>query len=92
MYKSGGGVDIVVSDFRFVNVYDKNGKAISDHASAECDFTFIKTEDFVKNTQELQIIKTSENNFLNNLKWIFKALIMILSDLHNIPELIKEII
>ena len=92
MYKSGGGVDIVVNDFKFVEVCDKNGKVISDHSAAECDFTFIKTSDFVENTQELQVTEPDENNFLNKLKWIFKALIMVLSDLRNIPELIKEFV
>ena len=91
MYKSGGGVDIVVSDFRFVEVCDNNGNAISDHSSAECDFTFIKTSDFIENTQELQITEATENGFSYKLKWIFKALIMILSDLYNLPELIKEV-
>ena len=92
MYKSRGGVDIFVSDFRFVEVYDDNGKVISDHSSAECDFTFIKTADFIENTQELQVTEPTENNFQNKLRWIFKAFIMILSDLCNLPELIKEFI
>ena len=91
MYKSGGGVDVVVSDFRYVEVCDDNGKVISDHSSAECDFTFIKTADFIENTQELQANKATGKNFLNQLKWIFKALIMVLSDLGNLPELIKEL-
>ena len=92
MYKSGGGVDIVVSDFRYVEVCDDNGKVISDHSAAECDFTFIKTADFAENTQELQINNSAENKFLNKIKWIFKALIMVLSDLRNLPELIKEFV
>ena len=92
MYKSGGGVDIFVSDFRYVEVTDENGNAISDHSAAECDFTFIKTADFIENTQELQVTEPTENNFQNKLRWIFKAFIMILSDLCNLPELIKEFI
>ena len=90
MYKSGGGVDIVVSDFRYVEVTDDDGKTISDHSAAECDFTFIKTSDFVENTQKLETVKASGNDFLHRIKWIFKALIMILSDLGNLPELLKE--
>ena len=90
MYKSGGGVNVVVSDFRYVEVYDNNGKAVSDHASAECNFTFIKTPDFVENTQTLQLIQPSENNFLHRLKWVIKDLLMILSDLKNLPELINQ--
>lgn len=91
MYKSGGGVDIVVDDFRYTNVTDENGKVISDHAAAECDFTFIKTEDFVENTQELFEVEASGNSFINRIKYILKALIKILSDLGNLPELLKEL-
>ncbi len=92
MYKSGGGVDVVVSDFRYVEVCNDNGKAISDHSSAECDFTFIKTSDFVENTQELEVVKAPENNFLHRLMWIIMDFIKILSDISNFPELLKEFI
>ncbi len=90
MYKSGGGVDVVVSDFRYVEVCNENGEAISDHNSAECDFTFIKTADFVENTQKFRTTKLDRNVFLHRLKWIIKDLIMIFSDIGNLPELIKE--
>ena len=91
MYKSGGGVDIVISDFRYAQVTDDSGKAVSDHASAECDFTFIKTEDFVENTQELYVGKPAKNKFIHNLMWFITALIKVLSDLGNLPELLKEL-
>ncbi len=91
MYKSGGGVDVVVSDFRYTQVCNDSGKAISDHASAECDFTFIKTSDFVENTQELKVTEGRGNDFLYRLKWIFKVLAMIFSDIENLPELLKEL-
>ena len=91
MYKSGGGVDVVVEDFRYVQVRDDSGKAISDHASAECDFTFIRTEDFVENTQELKVTQGRGDDFLYRLKWIFKVLGMIFSDIGNLPELLKEL-
>ena len=90
MYKSGGGVDVDVSDFRYVEVYNENGKPISDHVAAECDFTFIKTPEFVENTQELQVNNKPQNTFLRLIKWIFKDLIMIISDIGNLPFLIKE--
>ena len=91
MYKPGGGVDVVVSDFKYVEVCDENGEVISDHSSAECEFTFIKTADFVENTQELKTVETSENGFIHRLKWIFKALLMVLSDIGNLPELLKDL-
>lgn len=91
MYKPGGGVDIVVDDFRFVEVCDDNGKVISDHSAAECDFTFIKTTDFVENSQSLQVTQAPKNNFIHHLEWFFKALFMVLSDIKNLPELLKEL-
>ena len=90
MYRSGGGVDIVVSDFRYVNVSGDNGALISDHAAVECDFTVIKTEDFVENTQELKVV-TSGNSFMHRIIWFFKALFLILSDIDNISELLNEL-
>lgn len=92
MYKPGGGVDVVVSDFRYVEVTDDNGKVISDHSSAECDFTFIKTTDFVENTQKLQVTIDSGNDFIYRLKWILRALIMVFLDIGNLPELLKELV
>ncbi|MBQ8502880.1 MAG: endonuclease/exonuclease/phosphatase family protein [Clostridia bacterium] len=90
MYKSGGGVDVVVSDFRYVRVCDDDGEAISDHSSAECDFTFIKTADFVENTQALQVTKATKNDFIHRLMWMLTALMKIFSDLDNLPELLKD--
>jgi exonuclease III len=91
MYKSGGGVDIVIDDFRYINVCDDSGKAVSDHAAAECDFTFIKTEDFVENTQELEVVNESKSDFTHRLMWFLTALVKVLSDLGNLPELLKDI-
>ena len=91
MYKSGGGVDLVVSDFRYVNVLNDSGDAVSDHAAAECDFTFIKTSDFVENTQELQVAKADRNSFIHSLMWFVTAFFKVISDLGNLPELLKEL-
>ena len=92
MYKAGGGVDIVVSDFRYKEVLNENGKAVSDHSAAECDFTFIKTADFVENNQKLETATAPENSFINQIMWFFKALIMIFSDIKNLPELFNELV
>ncbi len=91
MYRAGGGVDVTASDFKYTNVTDSNGKAVSDHAAAECDFTFIKTADFAENTQELKVINAPLSDFIYRIKWFIKALTMILSDLGNLPELLKEL-
>ena len=90
MYRPGGGVDLVVSDFKYTNVSAENGELISDHAAAECDFTFIKTEDFEENTQELQVIE-GKSIFFRRLMWIFKAFVYVLSDIDNLPELLKDL-
>ncbi len=92
MYKSGGGVDVVVSDFRYTEVCDDSGKVISDHNSAECDFTFIKTQDFIENTQELQVVSPKKNDFIQKLMWFLTALVKALSDIGNLPGLLKDLI
>ena len=91
LYRPGGGVDVVVSDFRYVNVTDDSGKVISDHAAAECDFTFIKTEAFVENDQELNVTGAPKNKFIHSLMWFITAFFKVLSDLGNLPELIKDL-
>lgn len=88
MYKSGGGVDLVISDFRYTWVTDDSGKRASDHAAAECDFTFIKTEDFTENTQELKVLSPKKNNFIQKLMWFITAFIKVMSDIGNLSELL----
>lgn len=83
----GDGLNVFTKD---MPIYNENGKPISDHVAAECDFTFIKTPEFVENTQELQVNNKPHNTFLRLIKWIFKDLIMIISDIGNLPFLIKE--
>lgn len=90
MYKSGGGVDVVVDDFRYTWVTDGSGKNVSDHAAAECDFTFIKTEDFKANTQQLNVNKSAKNDFIQKLMWFVTAFMKVMSDLGNLPELLKS--
>jgi exonuclease III len=91
MYKSGGGVDVVIDDFRYTQVTDDSGKAMSDHNAAECDFTFIKTADFVENTQTLVKAQPKKNSFIHNLMWFLTAFVKVMSDLGNLSELIKEL-
>ncbi len=91
MYRAGGGVDVIATDLRYTEVVNENGEVISDHNAAECDFTFVKTADFVENTQELQVTQPVANSFMNRILWLFKALFMILSDLGNLPALLEEI-
>ena len=91
MYKSGGGVELTVSDFRYTDVRNDAGNSASDHSAAECEFTFIKTADFVENTQELKIVKDNVSRFFNSITWFFKILTMILSDLDNLPALLEDL-
>lgn len=90
LYRAGGGVDVAVSDFKYTFVSAGDGKNASDHAAAECDFTFIKTADFTPNTQNLETVKAPASNFIHRIIWFVTALFKVLSDLGNLPELIKE--
>lgn len=91
MYRPGGGVDVVVSDFRYTQVCNEEGQAVSDHNSAECEFTFIKTPEYVEQSQDLQVVEAPKDSISHQIKWIFKALFLVLSDLANIPELLKDL-
>lgn len=91
MYRAGGGVDVIADDIRYVPVLNKKGEAVSDHNSAECDFTFIKTPDFVENTQELVVTEAPANSFMHLLKWIVKCIVLIFSDIEKLPGLLTEL-
>lgn len=91
MYRPGGGVDIVISDFKYTQVCDESGHVVSDHNSAECEFTFVKMPDFEEKNQDLQVAQAPETNILHQIEWIFKALFLVLSDLANVPEMIKDL-
>lgn len=91
MYRAGGGVDLVVSDFRYTQVTDDSGKVVSDHNAAECDFTFIKTADFAENTQEFGQTQAEKSDLIHKLMWIVTVLIKIFSDIGNLPALLGEL-
>lgn len=92
MYKGCDGVAVIATDFSFINVLDITGKAVSDHAAAECEFVFIKTDDFTENTQKLEVVEASGNIFINTVKWIFKDLVNIFTHLEQFPTAIKRLI
>ncbi len=88
LYKDGGGVTVEVVSQEFKWLADESGTQISDHAAAEVEFRFTKTEDFVENTQQLDV-KNLTNPFtilLNTIKWIFKDLAYILSHINELVE------
>jgi len=66
-----------------------DGKNASDHAAAECDFTFIKTEDYTPNTQSLEIIKAFATDLVHRIVWFLTALCKVLSDIGNLPALLE---
>lgn len=89
LYKDGGGVTVNPVEFKYTWIKNSAGEDVSDHAAAECSFEFTVTEDFVENSQNLEVVKVPFfRNFLNTIKWIFKDLIYIFS---NIDELIEFI-
>ncbi|MBQ6862978.1 MAG: endonuclease/exonuclease/phosphatase family protein [Clostridia bacterium] len=91
LYRAGGGVDVVVSDFRYVEVCNEAGESISDHNSAECEFTFIKNADFVENTEELSVTEAPNRDIMFILKRIFDTLKLIFSEIDKLPALLKEL-
>lgn len=89
LYKDGGGVTVEILDQKFTWIKDANGADVSDHAAAECTFKFTKTENFVENTLELKVVNPSPlRNLFNTIRWIFKDLIYILSNLNELSELL----
>lgn len=90
MYKDGGGVTVTAKEFRFAQIENENGESYSDHAAAECVFEFTVTDDFVANTQTLEVVEQSPfRNVINTVKWIFKDLIHVLTHLDEFIEMIS---
>lgn len=89
MYKDGGGITVTPKEFNYSWILNDEGESLSDHAAAECVFEFIVTDDFVQNTQELKVVTQSPfRNFFNTIKWIFKDLIYVFSNLDEFIEFI----
>ncbi len=81
LYKDGGGVSVEILSQEFKWITDENGTNMSDHAAAEVEFKFTKTENFVENTQKLEVKKLTNplTIVLNTIRWVFKDLVHILS-------------
>lgn len=78
MYRDGGGITVEPKSFKYTWVFDDEGARASDHASAECEFEFTVTEDFVENTQELRVVTQSFlRNLINTMIWIVKDLVFV---------------
>lgn len=89
LYRDGGGVTVKPTDFNYTWVLNDEGVSVSDHASAECTFEFTVTEDFVPNTQPLNVVtQTFLRNLINTMIWIFKDLITVFSQLGSLGELL----
>ena len=91
LYRAGGGVDVSVSDFSYTAVCNEAGEAVSDHSAAECSFTFIKTADFVENTELLQVAEPLNRGILYQLKRIIDTLLLIFTEIDKLLELLKEL-
>lgn len=90
LYRDGGGVTVNPTEFTYTWIKNEEGESVSDHAMAECTFEFTVTEDFVGTTQELEVVKVSPlRNVFNTIKWIFKDLIYIFSNIDELIEFIK---
>lgn len=88
-YKDGAGVTVTAKEFNYSWILNEEGESVSDHAAAECAFEFTVTDDFIENTQQLEIVKQSPfRNFFNTIKWIFKDLIHVLLNVDEFIEMI----
>ncbi len=90
MYKDGGNVTVKATEFEYKWLFNDDYESLSDHAAAECVLEFTTTDDFVETPQELQQIKAgATRNFFNTIKWIFKDLILIFSNIDELIDLIS---
>lgn len=85
LYKSGGGVELNVTDFAYHFLEDENGMRLSDHAAATAVFTYEKTDSFVENTQKMQVTKADP------VKLCFTYVVNIFADLMKIFQVPKFI-
>lgn len=88
MYKGSSGVRVTPTSFEYVQVLDENGQPVSDHSGAVCELAFVKTADFTENTQKLEVVEKTENNFINTIKWIFRVLVKIFTNFDELFALI----
>ncbi len=88
LYKDGGGVTVEILDQKFVWLKDDAGADLSDHAAAEVNFKFTKTESFVENTGKLEvkILTNPLSIFFNMIRWVFKDLGYILSHINELVD------
>ncbi len=91
LYKSGGGVEIEVTDYEYVRFYNSDGISFSDHAAATAKFTYTKTEDFIENKQELTAVKASPLKLvLNVIKTVIVDLYKVFTNFDEILGLLKK--
>lgn len=91
-YKGTDGVAVVATAFEFVEVLHENGKPASDHAAAECEFTFFKTDKFVAETEKLEVTGPTNGGIAEKLEWIFNDLVKLLTNFHEIFTAINRVI
>lgn len=91
-YKGTDGVTVLATDFEFIEVLDSNGKPVSDHSAAACEFTFFKTDAFEENTQKLEVVTESTDTLAKTLEWLWKDFINALTHLDQIFTAIARVI
>ena len=83
-YKGSDGVAVLATGFEYIEVLDKNGKPVSDHSAAECEFTFFKTDTFVAETETLEVTGPADTGFAYKLEWVFNDLLKLFTNFHEI--------
>lgn len=91
-YKGCDGVGVIAKDFNFIEVLNSNGKPVSDHSAAECEFEFVKTDAFRENTQKLEVVMESTDTTAKTLEWLWKDFINAITHLDQIFTAIVRVI
>ena len=89
MYKDGKGVKVKAVDFEYKWLFNEKNESLSDHAAAECVLEFTVTDDFVSDNSDLEVVTVSPTrNILNMIKWIFKDLVTVFSNIEELLEML----
>ena len=91
-YKGTNGIGVVATDFEFIEVLGKNGKPVSDHSAAACEFTFFKTDAFEENTQKLEVVTESTDTSAKTLEWLWKDFVNAITHFGQIFTAIARVI
>ncbi|MEI6579657.1 MAG: hypothetical protein WCN92_09375, partial [Eubacteriales bacterium] len=91
MFKSGGGVELNTGSLQYIQYTNENGETYTDHVSTKVCINYKITGD----TATTEVLKTEEpinrgQRFLDEFTAVIKTLYLVLTDFHEIFNLIGE--